>query len=108
VGHPMFPQFAARSTGLFFCVFAVLVLLGGIAQINPVWNYGPYSPAQVSTASQPDWYVGFLEGSLRLMPPFETALFGHTVMWNVLVPAVVLPGLMFLLLYLYPFFERWI
>ena len=108
VGHPMFPQFAARSTGLFFCVFAVLTLLGGIAQINPVWNYGPYSPEKVSTASQPDWYVGFLEGSLRLMPPFETTLFGHTVMWNVLLPAVVLPGLMFLVLYAYPFFERWI
>ncbi|MDJ1136349.1 ubiquinol-cytochrome c reductase cytochrome b subunit [Streptomyces iconiensis] len=108
VGHAMYPQFMARSTGLFLTLFGVLVLLGGLAQINPVWNYGPYRAEQVSTAAQPDWYVGFLEGSLRLMPPFETALFGHTVMWNVLVPAVVLPGLLFMLLYAYPFFERWV
>ncbi|MGI5347906.1 cytochrome b [Streptomyces sp. CA-250714] len=108
VGHAMVPQFAARSTGLFFMVAGVLGLLGALAQINPVWNYGPYSPGQVSTAAQPDWYVGFLEGSLRLMPPFETTLFGHTLMWNVLVPAVILPALLFLVLYAYPFFERWI
>ncbi|MFE0877977.1 cytochrome bc complex cytochrome b subunit [Streptomyces smyrnaeus] len=108
VGHAMVPQFAARSTGLFFMVAGVLALLGAVAQINPVWNYGPYKTHQVSTAAQPDWYVGFLEGSLRLMPPFETTLFGHTVMWNVLVPAVILPALLFLVLYMYPFFERWI
>ncbi|MBO8193183.1 ubiquinol-cytochrome c reductase cytochrome b subunit [Streptomyces oryzae] len=108
VGHAMVPQFAARSTGLFFMVAGVLGILGALAQINPIWNYGPYNTSQVSTAAQPDWYVGFLEGSLRLMPPFETNLFGHTLMWNVLLPAVVLPALLFLLLYAYPFFERWI
>ena len=108
VGHPMFPQFAARSTGLFLLVAGTLFLLGAVGQINPVWDYGPYSPAQVSTAAQPDWYVGFLEGALRLVPPFETALFGHTLMWNVLLPAMVLPALLFLGLYAYPFFERWV
>ncbi|MGP3973599.1 cytochrome bc1 complex cytochrome b subunit [Streptomyces sp. 8N114] len=108
VGHAMVPQFAARSTGLFFMVAGALGILGAVAQINPVWNYGPYQPGQVSTAAQPDWYVGFLEGSLRLMPPFETTLFGHTVMWNVLVPAVILPALLFLVLYAYPLFEQWI
>ncbi|AXK34000.1 ubiquinol-cytochrome c reductase cytochrome b subunit [Streptomyces armeniacus] len=108
VGQPMVPQFAAKSTGLFFAVFGVVTLLAGTAQINPVYAYGPYDPGQVSTGSQPDWYVGFLEGSLRLMPPFETTLWGHTVMWNVLVPAVILPGLLFLALYVYPFTERWL
>ncbi|MBO8187153.1 cytochrome bc1 complex cytochrome b subunit [Streptomyces spirodelae] len=108
VGHALMPQFAARSSGLFFMVAGVLGILGAVAQINPVWNYGPYNPSQVSTAAQPDWYVGFLEGSLRLMPPFETTLFGHTLMWNVLVPAVILPALLFLVLYAYPLFEQWI
>ncbi|MFF8281703.1 cytochrome bc complex cytochrome b subunit [Streptomyces albus] len=108
VGHAMVPQFAARSTGLFFTLAGIITVLGAVAQINPIWDYGPYEPSQVSTAAQPDWYVGFLEGSLRLMPPFETNLFGHTVMWNVLVPAVILPALLFGLLYAYPFFERWI
>ncbi|MEU2283509.1 ubiquinol-cytochrome c reductase cytochrome b subunit [Streptomyces sp. NPDC013178] len=108
VGKPLFPQFAAGSTGLFFMVSGVLTLLAGLAQINPVWTYGPYRPAQVSTASQPDWYVGFLEGALRLVPPWETVIAGHTVMWNVFLPAVVLPGALFAVLYAYPFIERWV
>jgi ubiquinol-cytochrome c reductase cytochrome b subunit len=108
VGKPMFPQFTASSSGLFFMVFGVLTVLAGVAQINPVWVYGPYRPDVVSTGSQPDWYVGFLEGALRLVPPWETAVAGHTVMWNVLLPAVVLPGLLFAVLYAYPFVERWV
>ncbi|RAJ69856.1 quinol-cytochrome oxidoreductase complex cytochrome b subunit [Streptomyces sp. Amel2xB2] len=108
VGQPMFPQFAAKSTGLQLMLFGLVTVLGGVAQINPVWNYGPYRTDQVSTGSQPDWYVGFLEGSLRLMPPFETSVWGHTFMWNILVPTVVLPALLFLGLYLYPFLERWL
>ncbi|MBC9724827.1 cytochrome bc complex cytochrome b subunit [Streptomyces sp. TRM68367] len=106
VGRTFFPRFTATSTGLFLIVFGLLTLLGGIAQINPVWAYGPYRPDLVSTGSQPDWYVGFLEGALRLVPPWETTIAGHTLMWNVLLPAVVLPGLMFLVLYLYPFAEQ--
>jgi ubiquinol-cytochrome c reductase cytochrome b subunit len=106
VGKPMFPQFVASSSGLFLIVFGVLTLLAGVAQINPVWAYGPYRADVVSTGSQPDWYVGFLEGSLRLVPPWETAVAGHTVMWNVLLPAVVLPLALFAVLYAYPFLER--
>ncbi|GHF59686.1 menaquinol-cytochrome c reductase cytochrome b subunit [Streptomyces mashuensis] len=108
VGQPFFPQFTARSTGLFFIVSGVLVVLGALAQINPVWNYGPYRPDQVASDAQPDWYVGFLEGALRLMPPWENTVAGHTLMANVLVPAVLLPGLLFLLLYAYPLVERWV
>ncbi|MEV6793453.1 cytochrome bc complex cytochrome b subunit [Streptomyces sp. NPDC051320] len=108
VGTPMFPAFTVRSAGLSLTVFGLLAVLGGVAQINPVYVYGPYRTDQVSTASQPDWYIGFLEGSLRIMPPFETNLWGHTVMWNVLVPAVLLPGLLFGALYAYPFIERWV
>ncbi|GHB39820.1 menaquinol-cytochrome c reductase cytochrome b subunit [Streptomyces viridiviolaceus] len=108
VGKPMFPQFAAGSTGLFFMVFGALTVLAAVAQINPIWAYGPYRSDVVSTGSQPDWYVGFLEGALRLVPPWETVVAGHTVMWNVLLPAVVLPGALFAVLYAYPFFERWV
>lgn len=108
VGQPMFPQFIAKSTGLFFLVFTGLTALGALAQINPVWAYGPYRADQVSTGAQPDWYVGFLEGALRLMPPWENQVDGHTIMWNVLVPAVILPGVLFTLLLVYPVFERWV
>ncbi len=108
VGQPMFPQFVAKSTGLFLMVFGLIAALGAVAQINPVWMYGPYRADQVSTGAQPDWYVGFLEGALRLMPSWETRVAGHTVMWNVLLPAVVLPGLLMALLFAYPVFERWV
>ncbi|MGP4092153.1 cytochrome bc1 complex cytochrome b subunit, partial [Streptomyces sp. KR55] len=106
VGKPFFPQFTASSGGLSLIVFGLLTVLGGLAQINPVWAYGPYRTDLVSTGAQPDWYVGFLEGALRLVPPWETNVAGHTLMWNVLLPAVVLPGLLFTVLYVYPFVEQ--
>nr|WP_235215740.1 ubiquinol-cytochrome c reductase cytochrome b subunit [Phaeacidiphilus oryzae] len=106
VGIPMFPQFAARSTGLAAMTAGVLAVLGAVAQINPIWLYGPYRPDQASTDAQPDWYVGFLEGALRLMPATETRFLGHTVVWDVLLPAVVLPMVLFAALYAYPFVER--
>ncbi|MFI1538279.1 cytochrome bc1 complex cytochrome b subunit [Streptomyces anandii] len=108
VGQPMFPSFVGKSTGLSLTVFGVLAAMGAVAQINPIWDFGPYVPDQVSTDAQPDWYVGFLEGALRLMPGVEWNVAGHTFMWNVLLPAVVLPALLFLVLYAYPFFERWV
>jgi ubiquinol-cytochrome c reductase cytochrome b subunit len=108
VGKPFFPHFMAASGGLFFTVLGVVAALGGLAQINPVWAYGPYRTDLVSTGSQPDWYVGFLEGALRLVPPWETVVAGHTVMWNVLLPALVLPGVLFAVLYAYPFAEAWV
>ncbi|MFF8596240.1 cytochrome bc complex cytochrome b subunit [Streptomyces sp. NPDC015220] len=108
VGKPMFPSFVGKSTGLSLMVFGVLAVAGAIAQINPIWAFGPYRPDQVSTDAQPDWYVGFLEGALRLTPGVEWNVAGHTFMWNVLLPAVVLPALLFLVLYAYPFFERWV
>jgi ubiquinol-cytochrome c reductase cytochrome b subunit len=108
VGKPFFPQYTAKSAGLFLTVGGVLALLGGLLQINPVWVFGPYRADQVSLDSQPDWYVGFLEGGLRLMPAAETHVAGHTVMWDVFLPGVVLPVTLFLILYGYPWFERWI
>ncbi|MCH0539699.1 ubiquinol-cytochrome c reductase cytochrome b subunit [Streptomyces sp. MUM 203J] len=108
VGMPMFPQFTAKTVGLSLMVFGIMALMGAVAQINPVWNFGPYRADQISTDVQPDWYVGFLEGALRLMPPWETVVAGHTFMWNVLIPAVVLPGVLFTGLFLYPHLERWL
>lgn len=104
VGSYLWPTYAAKSIGLFALVFAVLAALGGLAQINPIWLYGPFKPAVVSTAAQPDWYVGWLEGALRIMPPWEIRVWHHTVA-NVVFPAVLLPGLTFAALYAWPFLE---
>ncbi|MDP9392206.1 MAG: cytochrome bc complex cytochrome b subunit [Actinomycetota bacterium] len=105
VGSRLFPSYAAKAGGFFMLVFAVMAALGGLAQINPIWLYGPYDASQVSAGSQPDWYVGFLDGSTRLMPNWEIAGFGYTVSLNVMIPTVVLPGILFTLLALYPFLE---
>jgi ubiquinol-cytochrome c reductase cytochrome b subunit len=108
VGFPLMPVYMAKAGGFFFIVFGICALLGGIAQINPIWFYGPYFPDQISAGSQPDFYIGFLEGSLRAMPNWETNIFGHSIMWNVLVPGLILPGIMMTLLAVYPFIEAFV
>src|SRR3954465_2232816 len=108
VGTPFYPTFIIKTNGFLFMVFGMCAALGTFAQINPVWLYGPYNPSQVSAGSQPDWYIFFLEGSLRLMPNLETNILGHTISWNILVPGVILPGIMFTLLYVYPTLEAWL
>jgi len=108
VGFPMMPVYAAKAGGFFFIVFGVTALMGGLMQINPVWLYGPYNPAQVTAGSQPDWYMGVAEGLLRIMPGWETELFGYTISWNVFLPGVVAPGIIFTLVLFYPFIEAWI
>ncbi len=105
VGSRLFPKYAAKSAGFFMLVVGMLAALGGLAQINPVWLYGPYEPSVVSAASQPDWYVGWLDGSLRVMMPWEIRAFGQTIPLNLFLPGVVLPLLLFSLMALYPEIE---
>jgi len=104
VGSKLWPTFTAKTIGLMFFVFAALSALGGLVQVNPVWLYGPFVPAAVSAGSQPDWYLGWLEGALRVMPPWEIRAFGFEIP-NPFYPGVLLPGLFFGVLYLWPFLE---
>ena len=104
VGERLYPTYGAKAGGFFFLVFGVMAALGGLVQINPVWLYGPYNPAQVSAGTQPDWYMGFLDGSIRLFPAWELRFWHYTVS-PVLWPTVILPTVLFSLLALYPFIE---
>lgn len=106
VGNRLFPAFAGKAGGLFFIVFGVCAALGGLVQINPVWLWGPYNPAQVSAASQPDWYVMFLDGSTRLFPAWDINLPGNYTIPALFWPTVVLPGIIFTLMAAYPMIER--
>ena len=105
VGSPMFPTFMAKTTGFLFMTAAVTFGLGGFAQINPIWQFGQYEPYQISYAVQPDWYMGWLDGALRIMPSWEWVGWGHTIPLEVFLPAVIFPGLIFNILIIWPFIE---
>jgi len=109
VGFPLLPVYAAKAGGFFFIVFGVIILISGLVSINAIWNYGPYDPSPVSAGTQPDWYIGFVDGLLRLMPGQpEFTLAGFTLSLNVFLPSLVVPGLMVVALLAYPFFEQWV
>ena len=101
VGYPLGPVYAAKAGGFFFIVFGVIALMAAFFTINPIWNYGPYDPSPVSAGTQPDWYIGFVDGALRLMPGtlgdwhVEQIWFGHMFTFNVLLPALVPAGILF-------------
>ena len=108
VGYPLMPVYVAKAGGFFFIVFGVLMFVAATITINPIWNYGAYDPSPVSAGTQPDWYIGWADGALRLAPShWETYWFGYTWSWNILVPIIVL--LVFLVLVgAYPFIEKWV
>jgi ubiquinol-cytochrome c reductase cytochrome b subunit len=104
VGERMWPSYAAKALGLFFLTTSVVCLLGGLFQINPIWLFGPFNAAQVSAASQPDWYMGWTDGALRIVPGWEIRAFGFEIP-NPFFPGALLPGLTFGLLFAWPFLE---
>ncbi|NNN02326.1 MAG: ubiquinol-cytochrome c reductase cytochrome b subunit [Acidimicrobiaceae bacterium] len=108
VGSPMFPVFMAKTTGFLFVVGGVTALLGAFAQINPIWQFGPYDAARISYAVQPDWYMGFLDGALRIFPAWSFHSFGFTIPLEVTIPAVIFPGLVFGLAYAWPAIEKFV
>ena len=108
VGSPILPVFAGKAAGFFFLVFGVIVLVASFVSINPVWVYGPYDPSPISAGTQPDWYIGFADGMLRLIPPgWEFELWGGTYSFNIIVPIIVLV-LFLVVVAFYPFIEAWV
>jgi ubiquinol-cytochrome c reductase cytochrome b subunit len=108
VGVPIMPVFAAKAGGFFFIVFGVIVLMASFFTINPIWEYGPYDPSPISAGTQPDWYIGFADGALRLVPSNWGFMIGPwTFSLNIVAPVVVL-GLFIVLVLIYPFVEGWV
>jgi ubiquinol-cytochrome c reductase cytochrome b subunit len=106
VGSPMFPVFMAKTTGFLFITAGVTALLGAFAQINPIWQFGPYAASRISYAVQPDMYMAFLDGALRIFPSWSFHSFGHTIPFEVTIPSVILPGILFGIAYMWPTLER--
>ncbi|WP_341974389.1 cytochrome bc complex cytochrome b subunit [Microbacterium sp. LWO13-1.2] len=108
VGFPMMPVYMSKMGGYLFIVFGTIVLIATFFQINPIWNYGPYDPSPVSAGTQPDWYIGFADGALRLAPSnLDLVLFDRTFSFGILIPLVAL-GLFIVLVAIYPFLEAWV
>ncbi|MEU9787714.1 cytochrome bc complex cytochrome b subunit [Streptomyces phaeochromogenes] len=107
VGMPFMPIYMAKAGGFFFLVFGVLSMMGAIATINPVWAFGPYRSDLVTTGAQPDWYLGFSEGLIRVMPGWEINAWGHTLQLGVFIPFSLFPLIM-VAIAVYPFIEAWI
>lgn len=107
VGSRLYPSYTAKSIGLFFLLFGFIAALGGLAQIDPIWVYGPYDATAASPAAQPDWYLGWIEGAMRLLPSFNLHL-GRYLVPQVFFPAVLFPALLFAVLYAYPWIDKFI
>jgi len=103
VGHRMYPIFSAKAAALSMLTFGMIAGLAGLVQINPVWIYGPYNPSQVSSGAQPDWYMSFGDGLIRLFPAWEIRAWGFSLpppFWAVIILGPVFTGLIF-----YPWIE---
>ncbi|MGH9103481.1 MAG: cytochrome bc1 complex cytochrome b subunit, partial [Acidimicrobiales bacterium] len=105
VGSVLWPTYTAKTIGYFLFTTSALAVMAAIVQINPIWQYGVYIPYHVSYAVQPDWYMGWLDGALRIMPAWEIVFPGHMIP-NAFFPSVLLPGLTFALLWVWPFIEN--
>jgi ubiquinol-cytochrome c reductase cytochrome b subunit len=105
-GTPMFPGQAPRSLGLMAAVAALLFLLGGLVQINPIWLWGPYHVSDATNGAQPDWYLGWLIGALRLTPGFDVTIGDYTLVPNPFWGGALFPLIVFLFLVSWPFLER--
>jgi ubiquinol-cytochrome c reductase cytochrome b subunit len=106
LGIPTFPGYAPRTLGLAFAVAAVLFLMGGLIQINPIWQWGPYHVADATNGAQPDWYLGWLIGALRLVPSFDVTIGHYTLVPNPFWGGAAFPTLVFGVLFLWPWLER--
>ena len=104
VGVRVMPVFAVKSGAFFAMMLGILGLMGGLLQINPIWQLGPYKPSQVSAGSQPDFYMMWTDGLIRLFPPWELYFWHHTMPAAVWVALIM--GLVFILLIIYPFLEK--
>src|SRR3954469_23647024 len=105
-GLPAFPGYAPRSLALLCAVVSMLFLLGGLVQINPIWLWGPYEVAQTTNGAQPDWYLGWLIGGLRLMPGFDVTIGSYTLIPNPFWGGILFPIVVLVVLLAYPWGER--
>lgn len=108
VGYPLFPIYTAKAGGFFFIVFGITALMSALFQINPIQLYGSYDPSPIGAGAQPDYYMGFMDGAVRLTPGWtEIHALGYTLSLNIAIPALIMPGLLTTIAMVYPWIEQW-
>lgn len=105
VGSRLWPTYTIKTIALFLAIFAVVAALGSWAQIDPIWSYGPYKPVGIVPGAQPDWYLGWVEGAMRLFPGVNLR-FGPFLVPEVFFPGFLFPFLLFVVLYSVPFLDK--
>ena len=105
VGKPLWPAQFAESTTLVLWIGGLLALAATFIPWSDVELLGPYIPGEVGNNAQPDWFMFWLEGVLRMFPALEWDLPGFTIS-GPFVAGVLLPGLVFGALIAYPSIER--
>jgi ubiquinol-cytochrome c reductase cytochrome b subunit len=106
IGSPLWPAYTFRAVGMMLATAAVLFLLGGLIQINPIWQWGPFHTDLSTNGAQPDWYLGWLIGALRLMPPWEPVVGDYTLVPNAFWGGAFFPLVVFAFLFFWPSLER--
>jgi ubiquinol-cytochrome c reductase cytochrome b subunit len=107
VGSRLWPTYTIKSIALFFAVFAVTAALGAWVQIDPIWVYGPYKSVGIIPGAQPDWYLGWVEGAMRLFPGINLRLWGYLIP-EVFFSGFFFPMFLFIVLYSVPFLDKFI
>ncbi|WP_458189642.1 cytochrome b [Haladaptatus sp. NG-WS-4] len=107
VGLPAFPNQAAVSVVVFFLTLAFVSLLAGFLPVHNVAEYGPNDPASTPGLIMPDWFLMWVFGFLKLMPSWMsfTIPFTDIHVSTEFLSGAVLPGIVFGLLFLWPFID---
>jgi ubiquinol-cytochrome c reductase cytochrome b subunit len=104
-GATALPGYLLKTVGLAALVAGVLLAAGSLIEIAPLWVNGPFDPTAATVPAQPDWYLAWVEGALRILPSVDLTVWGREIPGPFLV-GVAFPVTLFALLYAWPFLEE--
>lgn len=104
-GILLWPDLAGRLLVLSLATAGLVVASAAVVPWSGLELEGPYQLAQAGNSLQPPWFLFFPEGSMRLIPAIDVPLPGGARVGNVFVAAVAIPGLLALLVVLYPWID---
>lgn len=96
----------ARSALLGTLTAALLVASAAVVPWSDVTLEGPYRIGQAANDLQPDWFLFWPEGAMRILPAIDVELLG-TQLTNTFVAGVALPATLLLFPLVLPLVDRW-